>query len=188
MDSITFLKQFNLTDEERNLVLQLGTPISFEKGEDLSLHGKVAQHFYFMQSGLIRSYRLLDGDDFTYNFFMPGNICVDFESILTQEPSQHFFEVLSPAKVLKFSWKEFEKLFENHPRIERIARKMSEEAYLHLLSRVRDFQSDTLEQRYLKLIEHNEEIFQQAPLQHIASYLGVKPQSLSRIRAKIAGK
>lgn len=66
------------------------------------------------------------------------------------------------------------------------SRKMAESAYLKLLGRLREFQTETLEQRYLRLIDQNEEVFKQAPLQHIASYLGVKPQSLSRIRAKLS--
>lgn len=185
MDSYTFLKQFDLNEEDIQLMQSLGQEQYFSLGEEISSYDKTANHFYFVKSGLIRSYRIIDGDDFTYTFFLEGDICVDYESILRKKPSTHFFEVLAPTQTLKYSFSEIEALFDNHPRIERIARKMAEFAYINLLNRVREFQTDSLEKRYLNLIENNEDIFHAAPLKHIASYLGVKPQSLSRIRAKI---
>lgn len=188
MDSFTFLKQFNLNAEEIALMQHLGCEEEFLFGEDISTYDRNVDHFYFVQSGLIRSYRIIDGDDFTYTFYLPGDICVDYESVLKKSPSEHYFQVLAPTKVIKYSYSKIEYLFEDHPRIERIARKMAESAYIRLIERVKEFQSDTLEKRYLNLIQNHEDIFQAAPLQHIASYLGVKPQSLSRIRAKIVGK
>ncbi len=188
MDSRSFLQQFNLSEEEILLMEELGKEESFHFGEDISSYNKKIDHFYFVKEGLIRSYRIIDGDDFTYTFYLPGEICVDFESITKKEPSQHYFQVLAPTKVLRFSYSHVENLFEEHPRIERIVRKMAESAYLRLIERVKEFQSDTLEQRYLNLIQNHENIFHAAPLQHLASYLGVKPQSLSRIRAKIVKK
>lgn len=164
---------------------RLGKEERFQTGEDISMFNRLADHFYFVEQGLIRSYRIIDGDDFSYNFFLAGDICVDYESVLKKTPSQHYFEVLAPTKVIKYSYSKVEALFEEHPRIERIARKMAESAYVRVVERVKEFQSDSLEQRYLNLIENHEDIFHSAPLQHIASYLGVKPQSLSRTRAKI---
>lgn len=188
MDSLTFLEQFNLDPEEIALMQELGCEEEFRFGEDISAFNRKVDHFYFVKSGLIRSYRIIDGDDFTYTFYLPGDICVDYESILKKTPSQHYFQVLTTTEVIKYSYSKIESLFEKHPRIERIARKMAESAYIRLIERVKEFQSDTLEKRYMNLTQNHEEIFQAAPLQHIASYLGVKPQSLSRIRAKIVGK
>lgn len=185
MELRTFLEQFNLSEEELSLMERIGSEHVFRQGEDISTFDKTASSFYFIKEGLIRSYRIIDGDDFTYTFYLPGDICVDYESILKKNPSQHYFEVLAPTITIKYTYAQLEQLFEKHPRVERIARKMAESAYIRLLERVREFQSDTLEQRYLNLIKHHEDIFHAAPLQHLASYLGVKPQSLSRIRAKI---
>lgn len=186
METIQFLRNFQLNNQEVELVIQMGKEMQLKKGEDFSSLNCVAKHFYFIQSGLVRSYRLVDGDDFTYSFYVAGDICVDFESVLKQQESESFFEALTDVKLLKFNFEEFEQLYDNHPKIERITRKMAESAYLKLLGRLREFQTETLEQRYLRLIDQNEEVFKQAPLQHIASYLGVKPQSLSRIRAKLS--
>lgn len=188
MEPQEFLQQFNLNEQEVFLMERLGKEETFRAGEDISSFNRKADHFYFIKNGLIRSYRIIDGDDFTFNFFLPGDICVDYESILKKTSSQHYFQVLTPTEVIKYSYSQVESLFEEYPRIERIARKMAESAYIRLTGRVKEFQSDTLEQRYLNLIENHEGIFHLAPLQHIASYLGVKPQSLSRIRAKIVNK
>lgn len=188
MELHEFLQQFNLNEQEIFLVDQLGKEEVFHSGEDLSSFDRTADHFYLIKSGLIRSYRIIDGNDFTYNFFLAGDICVDYESILKKTPGQHYFQALAPTEVIKYRYCQVESLFEEHPRIERIARKMAESAYIRLIERVKEFQSDSLEQRYLNLVENHEAIFHAAPLQHIASYLGVKPQSLSRIRARIVRK
>lgn len=185
MELDEFLHTFGLSDEEIYLMQKLGKEERFRQGEDVSFIGRHIDHFHFIKQGMIRSYRIIDGNDFTYNFFLVGDICVDYESLLKKVPSQSYFEVLAPTEVITFRFSKVEALFEEHPRIERIARKMAEFAYVRLVERVKEFQSDSLEQRYLNLISNQETLFHSAPLQHIASYLGVKPQSLSRVRAKI---
>lgn len=185
---IVFLKQFGLSQEEMDLVLPLATEVRVEANQLLFSADKVFDKFWFVQEGIIRAYRLIDGNDFTYSFFLPGDICVDYESYLKGTESNHFFEALSDSVYLKFDKQAIEALFETHPRIERIARAMAEKAYLRAVERLKEFQSDSLEVRYLNLISQNHALFQSAPLQHIASFLGVKPQSLSRIRARLANK
>lgn len=185
---ITFLKQFGLSDEEIDLLLPLGREVLVPANQLLFSGDKVFREFWFIKQGLIRSYRIKDGNDFTYSFFLPGDIAVDYESYLKGAESDHFFESLSETVYIRFDKKQVEALFEAHPRIERIARAMAEKAYLRAVERLKEFQSDSLESRYLHLVSQNVELFKTAPLQHIASFLGAKPQSLSRVRAKLANK
>lgn len=180
-----FLQSFGLSEEEIALMSDLGKEEKLAFGSELSNFGHVAESFYFVKKGMIRSYRIIDGDDFTYNFFLPGDICVDLESYLKKTPSGLYMEAAAHTELIRCRFSQVVPLFEEHPRIQRIALKMAEAAYLRVLERMKEFQSDSLEQRYLNLIKKHEELFRNAPLQHIASYLGVKPQSLSRIRAKI---
>ncbi len=185
---ITFLKKFGLSDTEINLLMPLGKEVVVPANQLLFSGNKVFSEFWFIKQGLLRSYRIKEGNDFTYAFFLPGDFAVDFESYLKNVESDHFFESLSETVYLKFDKKKVEALYEHHPRIERIARTMAEKAYLTAVERLKEFQSDSLESRYLHLISQNVELFKAAPLQHIASFLGAKPQSLSRVRAKLANK
>lgn len=183
-----FLQEFHLSEEELELVCNLAVQKEYKAHEMLFHADRVFDYFFFIEEGMIRSYRIIDGNDFTYSFFLPGEIGVDFQSYLQRIPSNHYFETLVPTRLFRFEKERIEELFNEHPRIERIARAMAEKAYIRAVERLKEFQTESLETRYLRLIENQEELFKAAPLQHIASYLGVKPQSLSRIRARIANK
>jgi CRP-like cAMP-binding protein len=185
---ITFLKEFGLSESEINLLAPLGKEVIVPANQLLFGADKVFNEFWFVQQGILRAYRIIDGNDFTYAFFLPGDIAVDYESYLKGVESNHFVESLSETVYLKFDKKKVEALYEEHPRIERIARAMAEKAYLRAVGRLKEFQTDSLESRYLHLISQHVELFKTAPLQHIASFLGAKPQSLSRVRAKLANK
>lgn len=188
MELETFLQVHHLSSEEIDLVKSLGEELHCPSGTELPGFDRPTEYFYFVKSGMIRSYRIIDGNDFTYNFFLPGEFGVDLESYLKKTPSTMFLQVITPTILIKFRFSQIFPLFEEHPRLQRIALTMAEFGYLKLLERMKEFQSDSLEIRYLNLIHKHEELFQKAPLQYIASYLGVKPQSLSRIRAKISKK
>lgn len=188
MELNLFLQQFNLSQTEIDVVVNQSKELILHQGEEFGKVGQHADTIYYIVEGTVRSYRIIEGDEFTYAFFSAGELCADYASILTKKESQQFFQALTPAKLFAFSYENIEKQFEDHPRFERIARKLSESAYLRSAERANEFQTDSLEQRYLHLLDQHEELFQSASLQHIASYLGVKPQSLSRIRAKILKK
>lgn len=185
IDIRTFLERFKLTSDEVDYVLSHCVRQEFKIGEQISSNSDT---FFYVESGMIRSYLLIDGNDITYNFFVEGEICGDYESVLRKSPSKQHFQAITETTAYKFKFSAIESLFEENPRIERIARKISESAYIRLLDRVIEFQSESLEQRYLNLVDRHDSLLKDAPLQHIASYLGVKPQSLSRIRAKILNK
>ncbi|WKN46338.1 Crp/Fnr family transcriptional regulator [Tunicatimonas pelagia] len=142
----------------------------------------------FLEKGLVRSYRVIDGKDITFYFFTAGEFAVDYESFLKESESSLFFEALVDCDYLEFSKSTIEALYDSFPAFERVGRIMAEQAYLSATSRVKELQAESLQDRYLKLLARNPELFQQIPQYHIASYLGVKPQSLSRVRAKLTGK
>ena len=142
----------------------------------------------FLEKGLVRSYRVIDGKDITFYFFTAGEFAVDYESFLKESGISLFFDALVVCDYLEFSKPTIEALYDLFPVFERVGRIMAEQAYLSATSRVKELQAESLQDRYLKLLARNPELFQQIPQYHIASYLGVKPQSLSRVRAKLTGK
>jgi CRP/FNR family transcriptional regulator, anaerobic regulatory protein len=142
----------------------------------------------FIKQGIIRTFRLIDGDDYTYFFFANNDFAVDYQSYLTDTISPLYFETLTDTEYFIFNKSDIYALYDKYPRFERLGRIMAESAYLSAADRLKQYQTDDLKTRYLKLISKNPTLFQTVPQHYIASYLGVKPQSLSRIRAEIAGK
>ncbi len=182
-----FLESFNhFTQEEIDSILGEANRKKVAGGTLLFLEGQVFSSLWFIEKGLIRAYRIIDGQDFTYFFFTENQFAVDYQSYLTQVPSPLFFEALTETTYLEFSRATIARLYDTFPRFERLGRRMAEQAYLSAANRLKEFQTDDLETRYVKLIDRDPELFQRVPQHHIATYLGVKPQSLSRIRAKLA--
>ena len=143
---------------------------------------------WFIEEGVIRAFRVIDGEDYTFYFFTRQDFATDYQSYLTREDSPLFFEALTDTTYQEFSKETILGLYEQFPLFDRVGRIMAERAYLSATDRLKQFQAEPLETRYQKLLARDPDIFQQIPQYHIASYLGVKPQSLSRIRAKMTGK
>lgn len=149
---------------------------------------QVFDKLFYIKKGAVRCYRIVDGDDFTYYFFFEKEFVVDFESFLRGSNSQLYFETLMDTTFSILNKADIYRLYEAYPRFEKLGRLMAEKAYLSTASRLKQYQTDDLKTRYLSLLSKNPELIQAVPQHYIASYLGVKPQSLSRIKAKIAGK
>jgi CRP-like cAMP-binding protein len=150
--------------------------------------GELFNKLLFIQSGIIRSFRLIDGEDYSFYFYTNNEFVVDLESFLTDTTSQLNFEALTDCTFTEIKKPALLSLYKKIPGLEKLGRIIAEQAYLNVHERLKQFQTDDLETRYLKLISRNPDLFQTVSQYHIASYLGVKPQSLSRIRAKLANR
>ena len=190
--SCDFMREFitkliRLTEEELQLFLLAGHTKIIDARSIFISEGEMFDSLLFIHSGIIRSFRLLDGNDYSFFFFADNEFAIDYESFLMNVPTPLFFETLTQCKVTEYKKGTLELLYEQIPRLEKLGRIIAEQCYLDVHERLKQFQTDDLETRYLKLISKSPYLFQTVPLYHIASYLGVKPQSLSRIRAKLSG-
>ena len=176
------------SEEEIAALKGVAKEVSLPKNTILFEADGIFNKLYFLKKGIIRSYRLIDGVDFTYYFFFENEFVVDFESFLTEENSPFFFETLADSTLIFFEKQAIYRLYNSYPNFEKIGRIMAENAYLSAANRLKQYQTDSLKSRYLKLLEKSPSLLQTIPQHYIASYLGVKPQSLSRIKAEISGK
>ncbi|MEM7483651.1 MAG: hypothetical protein AAF348_00440 [Bacteroidota bacterium] len=177
-----------LSEPEINKFLSFGRICEYLTNEIVFEGDRPFTKLLFIEKGLIRAYRIIDGNDFSYFFFSDNEFAVDFQSYLTESTSPLIFETLTRTTCYEYSKSEIETLYRSIPKLEKMGRLMAEKAYLSAADRLKQHQTDSLKSRYLTLISKNPKLFQEVPLRNIASYLGVKPQSLSRIRAEIAGK
>ena len=184
-----FLATFGqFTEDEVNAFEAIGHIRSAPSKTVLFTGDKPFNKLFYIRTGIVRTFRLIDGEDYTYFFFSTNDFAVDFQSYLTDTPSSFIFETLTPASYIEFNKKDIDSLYDQYPRFEKIGRLMAEGAYLSAADRLKQHQTDDLKTRYLKLISGSPALFQTVPQHYIASYLGVKPQSLNRIRAEISGK
>lgn len=144
--------------------------------------GKIADKIYFIRKGCLRLYFNNEGKDITFQFFFEGDFVASFDSLYKGTPSLFSLESIEPSKVVSIKKEDFYHKIESNPALrllyeEKIIERFS--FYQHLfLSRIKN----TPQQRYEELLKEYPNIVQRVPLHYIASYLGVTPVSLSRIR------
>jgi len=185
----SFLAQtLQLPEVTLNDIVDMGTRRSATADTILFHADRPFLKLWFLEKGVIRAFRIMDGKHITFFFFTAREFASDYESYLTERESPLFFEAMVACEYIEFSKQRINELYEQYPKLEKLGRLMAERAYLSATSRLKEFQAESPTDRYLKLLERNRELFQQIPQYHIASYLGVSPQSLSRIKARLQNK
>lgn len=184
-----FLTTFGqFTDEEISAFEAIGIARSASPKQYLFQGDRPFKKLFFIQAGIVRAFRIIDGEDFTYFFFSTNDFAVDYQSYLTNTSSSLYLETLTATTFIEYNKKDIEELYDKYPKFLKIGKLMAEGAYLSAAERLKQHQTDDLKTRYLKLVAKNPALFQNVSQHYIASYLGVKPQSLSRIRAELSGK
>ena len=150
--------------------------------------GKICQEIGFVNKGCFRTYYLADGKEINTYFAFENEFVTDYVSFLQSKPSRYFIQALEEAEIVTFNLSALQNAYNQSQNWERFGRMIAEQSYILTSQRVERFLFLDGEQRYLDLLKHQPHIFDRIPLYHIASYLGLERESLSRIRKKIAGK
>lgn len=157
---------------------------SLTKGDFILKEGSICHHLYFLEKGCVRGFYNLDGKEVTHWFGFENDFVTSFYSFITNKPSVENLQVLEDTVLWYISNQELLKLYDLYPEIERLGRIANEKYYIRLEERYVNFQFKTAAERYQLLIENAPHILQRVSLGHIASYLGISQETLSRIRSK----
>ena len=184
----SFIQSYaSLTDEEWNILLSRTVIYRLKAGDFLITEGKVCTVMGFVESGILRTYYLdKAGKERSMFFHFEKTPISDFESYVRKSPSKCNIQAITDSVIYAINYEDREYLMDNYHVFESIIRKMVERFYIFMSDRLRDFVFLSAEERYLKLIEKRPDIFQKLPLGYISEYINIKPQSLSRIRKKLA--
>ena len=158
------------------------------KGAHFIEEGKVYKEIGFVVKGLLRAYYLIDGEEINCQFFFEGHWPKAYHSFLTQTPSRMWIEAMEDTELLLISYDHLQYLFKESNNWQRFGRIASENAFIAAQLRNEMLLLDKPETRYQNLSNIHPEILERVPLYHLASYIGVKQPSLSRIRRRLATK
>ncbi|NNF83287.1 MAG: Crp/Fnr family transcriptional regulator [Flavobacteriaceae bacterium] len=159
--------------------------MTVKKGEDLQMIGSVCRNIYFVKSGLLRIHYIKNGNSITESFEFENSIVARSDSLFDAKPSQKGIQAIEDTELVAIYSTKLFQLYDLDPDIERLFRIIFERAYVKTVERIESLQFHSAEERYTNLLEHSQPIIKRIPLNYIASYLGITPVSLSRIRSKI---
>lgn len=161
---------------------------TFKKGTILLKEGQVSKECYFILKGCVRQYYVVEGEEKTSNFFTENQWVVSVNSFMNKTPANHYFDCIEETTLVVGTEQKENDLYSRFPKFEKLARIALEKGFGEQQEIVATRVTDSAEQRYLDLIKNRPDLVQRVPQYQLASYLGIKPESLSRIRKRIAQK
>ncbi|MXO07264.1 Crp/Fnr family transcriptional regulator [Flavobacterium sp. HBTb2-11-1] len=179
--SIQFIPQSEL-DQLDDLIITR----KLKKGELLLKENQISKEIYFIKKGILRSFFFNhQGDEITNCFAFENEFMASFSSFITQNVAEENIQALADTELEVLSREGLFKLYELGTHWQEIGRKLTEMEYVTLQKRMISFQKLSGTQRYEELYKNHQKYLQLIPLQYLASYLGVTPRHLSRIRKAI---
>lgn len=183
---LTYLEQYTPLSEDETQFLNEHIPVkAFKKGHLLLSEGEVSTAFYFILEGAVRLYYTTGIEEKTAFFYFENMFVSSYESFTKQTPSKHNVQTIEPTTVAVISFEIAYKLLERFPKFEFLARIIMEEELIVCQEIISSFITLNAEKRYLQLIESKSPLLQRIPQYQLATFLGVTPETLSRIRKRI---
>jgi CRP-like cAMP-binding protein len=174
-----------LSEEESKAITDSMVIKTFKKGTVLLKEGQISTECYFVLEGCIRQYYIIDGEEKTNNFFTEEQFVVSINSFTQKIPADHYFSCCEDTTLVVANEQKENDLYKRFPKFETISRAVMGNLFGEQQELAASYITDTPEQRYLKLLKSKPDLFQRIPQYQLASYIGVKPESLSRIRKRI---
>lgn len=157
-----------------------------EKGVHVLEADEIAEHLFFISTGLVRYYYIDErgGEERTGQFFDADTVYTDVTSFVSQTRSRQYIQALEPSKILCISRKIIYEAYANDHAIERFGRLMLEQALIGSQQRTSSFMNESVEERYHFLMGGRQDLTRRVPQYILATYLGITPEALSRIRRR----
>jgi len=173
-----------LSPAEVDIVTSLFKQKSYKKGEYFLEEGRICKQVGFVAKGLLRYYINHDGEEKIYDFSQENEYVCNYESFLPQLPSSKNIQALEDSEVFVISHADLQLFYANVRGGERFGRIAIEAVFVKLLQDISSLYTETPELRYERFLKNHADLQQRISQYHIASFVGVKPQSLSRIRKR----
>jgi CRP-like cAMP-binding protein len=176
-----------LSEEEKEGIRSLDLFTSVKKGTFLLSEGETSDKAYFVLKGCVRFFYIIDGEEKTTDFYTEME-AINPQCVVDKQPSKYYLACVEDSIVSVSTTDMEQSMFEKFPRFESLCRLFSEHQLAKQQTSFDEFKTSSPEQRYIRLMETRPDLFQRVPQHQLASYLGITPQSLSRMRNRISGK
>ncbi|MEJ7769373.1 MAG: Crp/Fnr family transcriptional regulator [Chitinophagaceae bacterium] len=174
-----------LHNEDWNDLQQAFTIQYLKKGELLTRNGEVCRQVSFINKGLLRMFYLVDGKEICTGFIAENEYIAQYDSFLTRQPSAGNIDALEDCELINLSYDNMQALYQSRPVFEIFGRKIAEMLFIMISSQTTRLLTLTPEERYKSVIQNQPFIIQRVPQYMIASFVGITPEHLSRLRKKM---
>jgi CRP/FNR family transcriptional regulator, anaerobic regulatory protein len=156
----------------------------FKKGQIILTEGQIENYVYYIVEGVMRNYCLKDGSDVSLDFFFTGEFTNAYISFLTREKSILNVQAMIDTKVLRIHFNDVQLLYEDSLAFNKLGRMISEQLYIKRTLREVSFITMSASERYYDLMTRHPELIQQIPQKYLSTFLGISPETLSRLRSR----
>ncbi len=182
----SYLDQYvELTDEEWTIFSSKLVKVTYPKKTILLEKGEIENQISFVNKGIVRYYIDKSGVQYTFGFAFDQEFACAYDSFLTRTPSRYFVETLQEVELFRISFDDLQEAYTMTENGNAVGRALAEKLYLYKFTREFSNHHETATERYQRLITTHPHFLQNIPLQYIASYIGVTPQTLSKIRRRM---
>ncbi len=181
-----FEKTTKLSDKDWEIFSSKLSKKEFPKKHSLLKAGQIENHLSFVEKGIIRFYIPKEENDLTFTFIFGNGFVSSYDSFLTKKPSTYTIETLTETTIWQLTFDDLQAIYNETEIGNTIGRHAAEDLFLKKSNRELSLLTQTAEQRYLDLFTEQPHLLQLIPLKYLASYIGITPQALSRIRKRIS--
>ena len=178
----------SLPDEDWNELEGKFTIQNLKKGEFLTRAGEISRTVSFINKGLMRMFYISDGREICTGFMGENEYISSYASFLTGQPSAENIDALEDCQIINLTFNDMQSIYNSNPVFEIFGRKIAEKLFILVSSQTTRLLTLSPEERYQSILEHEPYIIQRVPQYMIASYIGITPEHLSRIRKKMTAR
>lgn len=179
-------KHISLEKELVEELYQFSEVMSFPKQAEIRSNGYIWKELYFISKGLVRHYHIkLDGEERSCDFSVEQQFFTDFQSLNENVPSRNNYKAMEPTTLVRIPYERLMEAYNTYPQLEHFGRIMTEETTSRIAQMTHGLLMLSSEERYENLLQSRPELFQRVPQKYLASYLGLKAESLSRVKRSL---